>query len=556
MLSGMCTFFFYLLEVESNVPFFVLAIAVFVMAVGTVLSFAGLRDDSRRNVAYFLLTISILYFSISMISTIRYETFSGLGSPDNLGEYFVAQVTDLKKVWASGYDLLAWRPSWYFSCLSVTILPTILAELTGLDLSNVFAIVYPIIFSIIPTLIFLVVKEVYSKTKMAALSTILFCEMFRFSAPQMGRQYVAIIFLLLTLLVVFRHRVASMGKQYFVLFFFFVLGVVLSHYLVTYFMIAVLIAMLIAPHLRIGPETPKRLLPFLNKHSIVLVFVVSILWMVLSNLAFFGDNILMVRNSFFALLGMIPAQWPSQVRAPGRTAGEFVTFWYAFQTVLIIVGFCLILLEKRKKNQRIFTWTIAGGLLFAVLFLSFVIPTFSKFLGYNRVYSIALPIWISFLAYALLRTKRRIGSVLLVIFLLVNLPINLTLPSYNNVVIFSPERSVDPALAYLQTYNDKSEVATFEWAQSWLQPNQTVTVDARGSNIIQLIYNLVPKVMSSPEFGSNSSFLVLNHYNLEYGLWASSEDVFVTADMQALINNSNVVYNNQQSVLLEKPPMP
>jgi uncharacterized membrane protein len=556
MIIGASLFFSYLLEVESNVPFFVLVTAVLIMASSTVLSFAGIRDDSRRNVAYFLVTISILYFSISMISTIRYQAFSGLGSPDNLGEYFVAQVTYLKKAWTSNYGIsLAWRPSWYFSCLSVTIFPTILAELTGIGLSSVFAMMYPIIFSIIPTLVFLVIKEVYSRTEIAALSTILFCDMFRFSAPQMGREYIAIIFLLLTLLVVFRQRLVSTGKKHFVLFLLFVLGVVLSHYLVSYFMIAILIGMILAPHLRIGPATPARI-NFVNRYTVVLALVASTSWIVFSNMAFFVDNILVIKNSFSAILGIAEAQWPSEVSTPGRTAGGLVTSWYALQSVLMIVGLCLILLKERKKSQRIFTWTIAGGLLFIVLFLSFVTPVFAKFLGFNRVYSIALPIWISFLAYVLLKTNKRFGSVLLVIFLIMNLPINLTLPSYNNQVIYTPERNVSPALAYLQTFNDKSEVATFEWAQNWLLPNQTVSVDARGMNTIQLTPSIAPQNVVAPEYGDNSSFLVLNHYNLQYSLWTSMNGIFEAAGIQDIVKNSSVIYNNQQSMLLEKPQMP
>jgi uncharacterized membrane protein len=555
---GASLFSYYLLKVESNVSVCILITAVTLMAFSAVLSYWGIRSNPSKNTPLFLLTITLLHFSISMISPIRFEAFSGLGSPDNLGEYFVAEATLSKGSWGGDYGIsLVGRTSWYFSCLSVTILPTILSEITGLNLSTLFTVVYPIIFSLMPTLIFLVIREVCKKTELAALSAILYSEMFRFTAPQMIRQYIAIIFLVLVLFVVFKEKALSKQRHtYLVLFFFFTFGVVMSHYTVCYFLITIFVTIILASRLSHAQKYVANGVDFMDKYTLAYVLSMSVLWLIFFNTMFFAANVLTALNSISAMLGIVEPKWLSEVRLPGRTAGSLVTSWYALQTVLIIGGLCLLFFRKRKNDLKIFAWMSSGAILFTILFLSLVIPIFSKTLGFNRVYSIASPLWVSFLAYFLLKMNGKSKSVFLIIFLVVNLPMNLYLPSYNNLVIFSPEGSVDPELAISQIFNRKSELATFEWAQEWLTPNQVVSIDIRGWNNMYSAYLLVPKVVPTPNFGYNSSYLALNYYNLKYDLWWSGEGISEVTDMTGVITNSNIVYSNAESMLLKKQKTP
>lgn len=558
-ISGASLFFYYLLTVESNAPLCFLITAVALMTFSAVSSYVGICKDPCKNTSYFLLTITIMYFSISMISSIRFEAFSGLGSPDNLGEYFVAEVTRLRGSWGGNYGIpLEGRPSWYFSCLSVTIFPTIFSEITGLSLSTLFAVVYPIIFSLIPTLIFLVVREVYNNIKLAALSTILYSEMFRFTAPQMARQYIAIILLLLTLFIIFKQKVhaSKYEHSYLVLFFFYTFGIIISHYTVAYFMIAIFIAIIFALRFSPAGKNVSNTINFVNKYSFACVLVLSFSWLMFVNAGFFAANISTGTHSILAILGIVEPEWLSEVRVPGRTAGSFVTSWYVLQTVLMVVGFCLIFYEKRKKTRKIFAWTSSGLILFIILFFSITTPIFSKTLGFNRVYSIALPLWVSFLAYVLLKMDVKARGVLLIIFLALNFPINLCLPSYKNLVIFSPEKSVDPELAISQIFNRKSELAMFEWAGQWLQTNQSISVDIRGWTNMYFVYNLTRKDLQVPQFGHNSIYLALNYYNLKYDLWWSREGISEVTDLQKIVTNSSIVYDNARSMLLRKQKAP
>jgi uncharacterized membrane protein len=558
VIIGASLFFYYLLEVESGLSICILLTAVALMAFSAVFSYLGMRNDPCKNTPYFLLTITILYFSLSIIQSVRFEAFSGLGSPDNLGEYFVAEVTLLRGSWGGNYGIpLTGRPSWYFSCLSVTIFPTIFSEITGLDLSTLFAVVYPIIFSLIPTLIFLLVREVFNKTELAALSTILYSEMFRFTAPQMGRQFIAIIFLVLVLFIVFKEKASLKAKNsYFVLFFFFALGVITSHYTVGYFLVTIFVILILALNLSSARSGSANLIDVVNKYNVTYLFVLNFLWLIFSNAAYFAANIKTVHSSILAILGLVEREWRSGVRMPGRTAGILVSSWYGLQILLAIVGLCLVFFEKRKDSRKIFAWTSSGLVLFMILLLSIATPIFSKTLSFNRVYSIAAPICVSFLAYVLLKMNRKSRSVFLIIFLALNLPINLYIPSYNNLVILSPIENVYPEQAISQSFCHKSELAMFEWAQELLKPNQSISVDNRGFTNMYSAYSLTPKATLAPQFGYNSIYLALHYYNLKDDLWWSREGISEVTDMTEIITNSNTVYSNAESMLLKKQKTP
>jgi len=552
--TGGCGLFLYFLhKVVSSPPISILIVATVLMAIGAVFSYKSIEGNPTKNRLYFLLTITILSLSLNLIPSARFEVFSGLGSPDSLQEYFVADVTLLNGFWGGNYGVpLEGRPTYYFSCLSVTIFPTVLSEVTGFNLFQIFGFVYPIIFSLIPTLIFLAIDQVFHKTKLAALSSILYLEAYRFSAPQHGRQFMAVLFLVLMFYIIFKEKVATKNKRkYLLLLFIFGLGVVASHYTVGYFVMVIFFAMFLALHLPHNSQISKSY-DFINASTLAYLFVLCFSWWSVFNFRYLMENVSVIEKSILSILGLIEPRWLSSTRTAGRTAGPIVTAWYIFQTVLMVTGLFLVYLEKRIKTRKFLAWVCSAFILFVILFFSLVIPSFTAKLGFNRVYSISLPIWISFLAYVLLKTSRKSKSVLLVIFLVLNLPISLSLLTYDRLVIFSPERNVSPELAISQTFNLKSEFLMSEWAQRCLQSNQTVSVDIRGKQAMFFVHTLISRIVPSPRFSFNSNYLALYVYNVKHELWWSMTGIFKTTTIKEVMLNSTIVYNNGESVMLAK----
>ncbi len=133
-------------------------------------------------------------------------------------------------------------PSAYNACLSVNILPTVLAQATGLSGEVVFKVLLQLVFATVPVLTFLFARRFIPRrlALAAAILTIAFPTFFT-DMPYLVRQELAFFFLALMLLAatepdrrVSRVLVLALG-----------VGVILSHYSTTYVLLMALVAALL-----------------------------------------------------------------------------------------------------------------------------------------------------------------------------------------------------------------------------------------------------------------------------------------------------------------------
>lgn len=550
VIIGVALFGYFFSSVESNVSILLLVFSTLIMTLGLFRAFQDYINRPTKNLHYFLLSVMIVFFSLSIISPLRYDAFSGLSSPDNLGEFFVADLTYKEKSWGNfEQSSIEGRSTWYLSCLSVTILPAIISEVTGLNLELIFSYIFPLIFSFIPVLVFLVVKEVFRKKEIAGLSAILFTQLYRFTAPSMIRQNVGLLFLLLIMFVVFKRKTVSQKPRFNGFFVIFGLGVVISHYLISYVLILIFISALILMKLASKYNILKEKVEMISITNVTYLIIISISWMFYFNTNFFLTNLKTASNSLFALIGLVAPRYISEVSTPGRTSGTLVTSWYMLLTMLMVVGL-LIFLFKKKKNQKTFLWATIGFVLFTLLFITLVTPILSTIFGFQRVYSISAFFWVPFLAYILVKMKNRTFSTLLLVFLSINLVLTLAIPSYDNLVIYTPENKVDPEIGLTQIYNRITDVALFDWIGNQ-SSNTSISLDMRGYHSMYKAYPINPMIVDEPRFSASSNFLALTYYTLSYNLWWSREGIF-TVDLDQIIENSTVIYNNGQSIILAK----
>lgn len=157
---------------------------------------------------------------------------------DIQAEFLAFRLTDGAQNWE-----MSSLPSAYNACLSVTILPTVLAQTTGLSGHVVFTVLLQLVFATVPVLTYLFARRFISRrlAVAAAVLTIAFPTFFT-DMPYLVRQEIAFFFLALMLLAATEYSRTTRASR--VLVFILGLGVVLSHYSTTYVLLMALVAAL------------------------------------------------------------------------------------------------------------------------------------------------------------------------------------------------------------------------------------------------------------------------------------------------------------------------
>lgn len=176
---------------------------------------------------------------------------------DIQAEFLAFRLTDGAQNWE-----MSSLPSAYNACLSVTILPTMLAQATGLSGHVVFTVLLQLVFATVPVLTYLFARRFIPRrlAVAAAVLTIAFPTFFT-DMPYLVRQEIAFFFLALMLLAATEYSVQGRGRTTRpsrALVFALGLGVVLSHYSTTYVLLMALVAALIGMTVLRGGE-PKVL---------------------------------------------------------------------------------------------------------------------------------------------------------------------------------------------------------------------------------------------------------------------------------------------------------
>ena len=146
-------------------------------------------------------------------------------------EYAVYLLTQGPEHWAmSAY------PSAYNACLSLNILPVTLVDLTGLSGVLVFKVVVPLLFALVPLIVY-AVSRTFVGRRTGLVATVLFASFPTFSNDMtfLVRQEIAFLFLALAGLVALHHDLDRHVRRALVVAF--GVGVVLSHYSTTYVML-------------------------------------------------------------------------------------------------------------------------------------------------------------------------------------------------------------------------------------------------------------------------------------------------------------------------------
>lgn len=142
-------------------------------------------------------------------------------------------------------SLGAWSPDAYIdaynTCLSITILPTLFANMLHVPDAYVFKVLFQVLFATTPVIVFLLARNWFS-VRYAVLASVLFMAFptFMQDMPYMGRQEIAFLFFGLMLYTLFEVRMTIAVRR--TLFVLFGIGVVLSHYSTTYMVLFIFLS--------------------------------------------------------------------------------------------------------------------------------------------------------------------------------------------------------------------------------------------------------------------------------------------------------------------------
>lgn len=178
--------------------------------------------------------LTTLYFvSLALLLTTSLRGWDVTGH-DIQREFMVFQITRSAGVW----DVATFQDA-YNACLSINILPTMLANTTGVADVYVFKALYQVVFALCPVIVYLIARRFGSR--LVALLSVLYFVAFPTYFTDMAflcRQEIAFLFLGAALLVATDRRWSVRRRR--VWFMLFAVGMVLSHYSTTYVLVALI----------------------------------------------------------------------------------------------------------------------------------------------------------------------------------------------------------------------------------------------------------------------------------------------------------------------------
>ncbi len=200
-----------------NVNYLLMILILLVSVVPLLVTFNRIPSNFYP-LAVFSVSLSLIYHT-SLISTY-------LTGWDIQMEYYLSNLVLTNAYWDQTIGLN------YNSMISVTLLAPLFSDLLKMNLTTVFKVIYPFLYSFVPVGLFMIFKK-QTNAKIAFLSSFLFMSVFVFYFDMiwLARQEIAEIFLVLVLLLLVNETIVKFKRS--ILFAFFAVCIVFSHYAIS-----------------------------------------------------------------------------------------------------------------------------------------------------------------------------------------------------------------------------------------------------------------------------------------------------------------------------------
>lgn len=563
---GIIVLVFFLRNVDNGASAILLFAGSIILAAGNVLAF--LTVTYHKAPLFFVLFVTA-FFLMTMYD-IRFNVLQGT---DIVFEYTSAKVTLESNIWSLSRAAAGDR---YFTAASISLFPTIVSKITGLNLMPIFQWVMRAVLAILPLAIFQTVQEVFGDVKLSALSALIFVQ-FYYSFNLLNfliRQGVAELFLVLAIYSLVKVYKGKNSLAFAVLSIFSMLGLVVSHYTMDYWSVMIFVGIFIL--CSVISYLPKQFLSFFKFSnfkgekqvisSVFLIFFicVSLFWIYFTNLIPFltdvHNEIYLISTSIVHAPGAVASTTPVPSWFFHNPAGPVIGFWLDFTLVLVPVGFLCLLFAFRK--EPIHMPLILGGLVMMVFVALWVVAGTAMLGVYiDRVITMGFPFFATFIAASILLLNRKLLSnrkrvlrifaiIIPIIFLMVNLPMNMVIPSYQRYVLYQPRDSVNPAVAINQNIIGINEFTASVWLSQHGSENSTYWTDFT-NQWFYASFNVGVDYSGVTPINSTGTYFLLDHYNLQLGMWEGPVSTLYFP-VNDLLGNSSVVYSNGDSAIIAK----
>lgn len=187
----------------------------------------------NRRVPENVYPIAIFLISISLLLMYSLRSNHILGA-DQHTEYYILQITLDNLHWSQlGFNL-------FDTCLSISLLPAIYQTFLNINPEYLFKILYSLIFSISPLVVYILSKK-YIGSFYAFLASVFFMsqKMFLWTPAGHTRTHIAVLFFALIIMVLFHDNIGKFGKR--ALLIIFAMSILISHYATSYIVFFVLL---------------------------------------------------------------------------------------------------------------------------------------------------------------------------------------------------------------------------------------------------------------------------------------------------------------------------
>lgn len=521
--------------------------------------------NQRISNTVYPIIIYLISISLLLLLPLRSNHLIGI---DTHIEYYFFKTT---------LNNLHWKPFAYStldSTLSISLLPTIFQSILRAPSELLFKILYPLIYSVSPLIIYTIVRK-YMQEIYAFLSSCFFMFQWIFIWTEYNaRTSLAVLFFMFVVLILFNDKIADPKKKFLVILF--TASCVVSHYSTTYIFFFLIMATYLIITLL---STKYQLNKLITLTYVILFFALIFLWYSLmtekafySGIHFLKSTIINLSNFLVEDARSTPAQSVlgkniNQKGIPHQI--EFIVTWLQFS--LIAVGVCIFLINYKKmsfpelyfekleflKQKFEVTYLCFAVLCVYLLVIMIALPFVSKGYGMERLFQFTIAILSVFFLIGTIASSKfiKINPLILILFVLIPYFLSISGVTYN---LFNVHRSIllnSDGEQYDIYFIHDQESAGAKWVKDHNEPDAMVNTDFFGR------YILLSQAMYPRDSIDNGALLTgskvngsifLRHYNVNYGVLKGNDgNIRYLNDCKSL-NESNLIYKNGGSEVYDK----
>lgn len=488
-------------------------------------------------------------------------------------EYYLANLVLLNSYWNSS---LLYAVN---SVLSIVMIAPLYSLVLNLDLTWVFKIIYPFLFSFVPVGLYYIYNKQNNKI-ISFLGCFFFVafSFFYFNAPTAARQEVADLFLVLVLMLMVNNNIEKQKKSILEIIFIFSLAV--SHYGTAYLYMFILVCSWLIIKVQSSLFSLKS--ENISLNYIVTFCVFSIAWYLYTSSSYTFNNVVIIMNILFSRMTSDLFD-PASSNGMGIMVGKYSIMstlelylqllFQFFIFVGIISSFVHI-----KKSKYLNFYIVFCILSFGLDLAGVIVPHFSDQLNAPRLYHLTLitlaPIGIigginsiNFIfnrfLYKYNLNPVKFMALLLTLFLL-----------FNTAWIYSLQNDYPKSLRSISLYQknlndggDDTSINEFYAAYYLDQDIYNVRWLSKNRNIHNPVYaDLMKGISIFPSYGmmysnnvmtnntlmKNNSYLYLGYSNVYYGIMYGPRlnSYWHLSDVDSTMSDSGLIYNSGAKIYM------